>query len=338
VRSTSGVTFTSCTSPLSGAARGPRVSPVTLPGLSHSGGPGPCARLAAVNGAATHADAAAALAAFLDRHPRLLVLTGAGCSAPSGIPDYRDADGAWKHTQPMTFADFTGSLKARRRYWAGSLRGWPRVRDAAANPAHLALARLEQAGRVVRIVTQNVDGLHQRAGSRRVVDLHGRLDRVECLSCGAVLHREDVQSLLLGWNRHHASSADAAAGGANPGPAGVDGEVRPDGDSRVEATPDDLVVPDCAECGGLLKPAVVFFGEAVPRSRVDEGFRALDQADALLIVGSSLMVYSGYRFVKAARERGRPVALVNLGRTRADAECSLKLERDCATLLAEAVP
>ena len=289
---------------------------------------------------ATHADDATALADFLDRHPRLLVLTGAGCSAPSGIPDYRDRDGAWKHTRPMTFADFTGSVGARRRYWAGSLRGWPRVRDAAANAAHLALARLEQAGRVVRVVTQNVDGLHQRAGSRRVVDLHGRLDLVECLRCGAVLRREDVQSLLIGWNRHLAPmvASTAAARSRAPEPPGVDGEVRPDGDSRVATTPDDLLIPDCPECGGVLKPAVVFFGEAVPRSRVEEAFRSLDQADALLVVGSSLMVYSGYRFVRAARERGRPVALVNLGRTRADCECSLKLERDCATLLAAVVP
>ena len=274
--------------------------------------------------AARHDDDAAALAIFLGRHRRLVVLTGAGCSAPSGIPDYRDADGAWKHTKPMTFADFTSSAAARRRYWAGSLRGWPRVRDARANAAHLALARLEHAGRVVRLVTQNVDGLHQRAGSRCVVDLHGRLDHVECLGCGALVHREDVQSLLLAWN----------PGFAAPG---VDGEVRPDGDVRVAATPDDLQVPDCRECGGVLKPRVVFFGESVPRSRVEDAFAALDEADALLVVGSSLMVYSGYRFVRAARERGRPVALVNLGRTRADGECCLKLERDCATLLAEAV-
>jgi NAD-dependent SIR2 family protein deacetylase len=270
---------------------------------------------------ARHDDDAAALAAFLGRHPRLLVLTGAGCSAPSGIPDYRDADGAWKHTKPMTYTDFTGSAAARRRYWAGSLRGWPRVRDARANAAHLALARLEHAGRVVRLVTQNVDGLHQRAGSRRVVDLHGRLDLVECLGCGAVVHREDLQSLLVAWNPGFAATPREH------------GYPRPDGDVRVAATPDDLLVPDCRECGGVLKPKVVFFGESVPRARVEQAFAALDEADALLVVGSSLMVYSGYRFVRAARERGRPVALVNLGRTRADGECCLKLERDCATLL-----
>ena len=139
----------------------------------------------------------AALCEFLDQHPRLAVLTGAGCSAPSGIPDYRDADGAWKHRKPMTFGEFTGSAAARRRYWAGSLRGWPRVRDARPNDAHRAIARLEAPGRVRGLVTQNVDGLHQRAGSRRVVDLHGRLDTVECLDCGARVTREDVQALLL---------------------------------------------------------------------------------------------------------------------------------------------
>jgi len=260
-----------------------------------------------------------ALARFFDRHPRIVALTGAGCSAPSGIPDYRDADGAWKHTRPMSFADFTGSAGARRRYWAGSLRGWPRVRDAQANPAHRALARLEEYGRVVHVVTQNVDGLHQRAGSRRVIDLHGRLDDVECLSCGGHVRREDVQSLLLAWNEH-------------PSPGG-DGEMRPDGDTRVADTPDDLVVPDCPACGGILKPAVVFFGENVPKARTLEAFHAVEEADALLVVGSSLMVYSGYRFVRAARERGRPVALVNLGRTRADDDSCLKLARDCASLL-----
>ncbi len=271
-------------------------------------------------------DAAEALAEFLDRHERLVVLTGAGCSAPSGIPDYRDANGSWKHQKPMTFADFTGSAAARRRYWAGSLRGWPRVRDARANPAHLALARLERAGRVVRLVTQNVDGLHQRAGSRRVIDLHGRLDHVECLDCGALLDREDVQALLLAWNPAFASSPAVAK------------DVRPDGDTRVAASFEDLMVPDCPECGGVLKPRVVFFGENVPRLRVADAVAAIDEADALLVVGSSLMVYSGYRFVRAALARGLSVAVVNLGRTRADDECCLKLARDCAALLPAVVP
>jgi len=264
--------------------------------------------------AARHSD-------FLERHPRIVVLTGAGCSTGSGIPAYRDREGLWSHRRPMTFAEFSGSASARRRYWAGSLRGWPRVRDARPNTAHAALTRLEALG-AARIVTQNVDGLHQKAGARRVLDLHGRLDVVECLSCGACVSREDVQELLLAWNPDH-----AVAGG----------ETRPDGDSHVDGAPPGFRVPDCRECGGVLKPAVVFFGENVPRPRVDDAMDALARADALLVVGSSLMVYSGYRFVVAARALGRTVAAVNLGRTRADAELHLKLEGDCGTLLNAAV-
>jgi NAD-dependent SIR2 family protein deacetylase len=256
-----------------------------------------------------------------------MVLTGAGCSAPSGIPDYRDRDGGWKHSAPMTLAEFTGSAAARRRYWAGSLRGWPRVRDARPNAAHECLARLERRGRVARLVTQNVDGLHQKAGSRSVVDLHGRLDRVECLACGGQVSREDVQRLLVAWNPQTAEAQ----------PRGVDGEVRPDGDASVSRSLAELRVPDCPQCGGVLKPAVVFFGESVPGERVRDAFAAVAEADALLVVGSSLMVYSGYRFVRAAVERGIEVAAVNLGRTRADAELSLKVEADCAALLAELV-
>ena len=263
--------------------------------------------------------AALGLVEFMDRHPRLLVLTGAGCSAPSGIPDYRGADGAWKHSPPMTFAEFTGSAAARRRYWAGSLRGWPRVRDARPNPAHLALAALQARGQVTRLVTQNVDGLHQRAGSRRVVDLHGRLDTVLCLGCGAHVPRDDVQTLLLAWNPQMGEIRE--------------GTARPDGDSQVTGSLEELRVPECRDCGGVLKPHVVFFGENVPRPRVDEAMAALEEADALLVVGSSLMVFSGYRFVLAARERGRPVAVVNLGQTRADGAVSLEVKDDCAIVL-----
>jgi NAD-dependent SIR2 family protein deacetylase len=263
--------------------------------------------------------ARAALRDFLGRNPRVLALTGAGCSAPSGIPDYRDLRGAWKHGKPMSFAEFTGSAAARRRYWAGSLRGWPRVRDACPNPAHLALAALEAQGPLRGVVTQNVDGLHQRAGSRRVLDLHGRLDVVECLGCGARVGREDLQALLEAWNPEFESARA--------------GDARPDGDTGVGAPLDGFRVPDCRECGGVLKPGVVFFGENVPRERVAAVHQALEAADALLIVGSSLMVWSGYRFVRAARERRLEVAALNLGRTRADAELNLKLEGDCAVVL-----
>ncbi len=197
---------------------------------------------------------------FLAPRRRLFVLTGAGCSTESGIPDYRDADGQWKHRQPMQYREFVGSHEARQRYWSRSLVGWRRIAGAEPNAAHQALARLENAGRVCCLVTQNVDRLHHRAGSRALIDLHGRLDRVEC-------------------------------------------------------------------------PAVVFFGENVPRRRVDRAFAALDEADAVLVAGSSLMVFSGYRFARAAAERGVPLALLNLGRTRADAEATLKVEGRCGEVL-----
>jgi NAD-dependent SIR2 family protein deacetylase len=279
---------------------------------------------------------AGALRTFLRTHHRILVLTGAGCSAPSGIPDYRDRFGAWKHTKPMTLATFRGSATARQRYWAGSLRGWPRVRDARPNAAHRSLARLEAGGPVCRIVTQNVDGLHQRAGSRRVLDLHGRLDVVECLDCGALVGREDLQRLLAAWNPSF-SPQGAVAGAEKPG-GGLDGEVRPDGDTPISRPLSAFRVPDCPECGGTLKPGVVFFGENVPRSRVAAVENALGESDALLVVGSSLMVWSGYRFVRAARERGLPVAAVNLGRTRADGELTLKIAADCADVLPASLP
>lgn len=257
------------------------------------------------------------LARFLDVHPRLLVLTGAGCSTGSGIPDYRDDSGEWKHRRPMGFAEFVSSEAARRRYWAGSLAGWPRVRDARPNRAHVALERLEATGRIVRIVTQNVDGLHQKAGSRRVTDLHGRLDVVECLDCGARMTRDDMQALLVAWN---------------PGFAGAGSAPAPDGDARVTTEPDRLHIPECRECGGQLKPAVVFFGESVPRLRVDETLRALAESDALLVVGSSLMVFSGYRFVLAAEAMGRPVGILSRGRTRADDRPCHRFVGDCGLL------
>jgi NAD-dependent SIR2 family protein deacetylase len=266
--------------------------------------------------------AADSVARFLDRHPRLLVLTGAGCSTASGIPDYRDEAGAWKHRRPMSFHEFTSSAAARRRYWAGSLRGWPRVRDAQPSGAHAVLQLLEQQGRVDRIVTQNVDGLHRKAGSRRVIDLHGRLDVVECLSCGAHCGREDVQTLLVRWNAQRLASEPGA--------------LRPDGDTAVADDLASFQVPDCRECGGVLKPHVVFFGENVPRLRVEEVYQSLRRVDALLVVGSSLMVYSGYRFVLAALELGLSVAAINQGSTRADGLFALKVVGECGAVLARA--
>lgn len=266
-----------------------------------------------------------ALQAFIERHPQLFVLTGAGLSTASGIPDYRDADGQWKHAQPIQYRDFIDSEPARRRYWSRSLIGWPRFSAARPNAAHDALATLERRGHVTQLVTQNVDGLHQRAGSGRVIDLHGRLDRVDCLDCGAHWSRKVIQQQLLALNPGFGDSV-AGVGSA------------PDGDAHLEL--DDasrFQLPVCGRCGGLLKPAVVFFGESVPRIRVDTAYRALTEADAMLVVGSSLMVYSGFRFCRAAAEQGKPIAAVNLGRTRADALLELKIALPCDQALAALV-
>ncbi len=264
-----------------------------------------------------------ALVGLLASRRRLFVLTGAGCSTESGIPDYRDADGEWKHRQPMQYREFVGSAAARRRYWARSLVGWRRIAGAEPNPAHYALGKLEAAGKVRCLVTQNVDRLHRKAGSRRLIDLHGRLDRVECLGCRTSFRRDAFQRELERLN---------------PGWGDAEATIAPDGDARLGAV--DTVsfkVPDCPRCGGTLKPAVVFFGEKVPRRRVERAFAALEEADAVLVAGSSLMVYSGYRFARAAAERGLPLALVILGRTRAEDEATLKLIGRCGELLPRAV-
>ncbi len=260
-----------------------------------------------------------ALTDFLAPRRRLFVLTGAGCSTESGIPDYRDADGEWKHRQPMQYKEFVGSHEARQRYWSRSLVGWRRIAGAEPNPAHEALARLEEAGRLRCLVTQNVDRLHHKAGSRRLIDLHGRLDRVECLDCHALFRRDAFQEEL-----EH----------LNPGWGDSPAEIKPDGDADLPGTDArTFLVPDCPSCGGVLKPAVVFFGENVPRRRVARAFTALGEADGVLVAGSSLMVFSGYRFARAAAERGVPLALLNLGRTRADGEATLKVEGRCGDML-----
>lgn len=256
---------------------------------------------------------------FVDRHRRLFVLTGAGCSTGSGIPDYRDSEGQWKRAQPMTFQAFMGDEKARRRYWARSLVGWRRIRRAQPNDAHRALARLEAIGRIELVLTQNVDRLHQAAGSARVIDLHGRIDLVRCMGCEASSRREDLQDELDRMN---------------PGWLDLDAPDAPDGDADLDdADFSSFAVPSCRRCGGVLKPDVVFFGENVPRDRIDEAGRRLDKADAMLVVGSSLAVYSGFRFVQRAAGAGKPVAAVNLGRTRADALLTLKAEQACETAL-----
>lgn len=265
-----------------------------------------------------------ALRQFLARAERLFILTGAGCSTDSGIPDYRDEDGAWKRAQPVLFSTFMSDAHTRQRYWARSMVGWPRIHHARPNDAHRALAQLEREDRVEALVTQNVDRLHQLAGSRDVIDLHGRLDWVRCMGCDHRLPREVMQAEL----RHH-----------NPAWADLDAHRAPDGDADLEARDFSAFhIPPCSECGGILKPDVVFFGESVPAERVNAARSHLAHADAVLVVGTSLMVYSGYRFVHAAAHSGKPIAAINLGRTRADPLLTLKVSDSCAAALAFLLP
>lgn len=242
---------------------------------------------------------------------RAVVLTGAGCSTESGIPDYRGPLTRLRPRKPVQIQEFVRSAGARRRFWARSAIGWERFRDAQPNAAHRALAALQAAGAVRALITQNVDRLHAKAGSSEVIELHGALHRTRCLDCGAHGSRDELQQRIVALNRELAAGVRAA----------------PDGDVDV---PDEMVaqfeVPDCAACGGVLRPDVVMFGEAVPRERVERAFAALEGGDVLLVVGSSLEVYSGYRFAVRARDRGVPIAIVNLGATRADPLAAVRVE------------
>ena len=261
-----------------------------------------------------------ALCEFIATRKRLFVLTGAGVSVASGIPGYRDMNGDWMRAQPIQWQAFRDSEHTRRRYWARSMVGWPMVSKAQPNTAHEALARIGAAGRIARLVTQNVDGLHQRAGSPDVLELHGSLADVLCLGCGARHRRAAIQSQLLRDNPALAEASAAASA---------------DGDAHLEWDALELFrVPDCSHCGGMLKPDVVFFGESVPRERVQAAYRALEAADAMLVVGSSLMVFSGYRFCMWAAQAGMPIAAINIGVTRADALLSLKVHAPCDEVLA----
>lgn len=260
-----------------------------------------------------------ALCEFVQRHPGLMVLTGAGVSTDCGIPDYRDARGEWKRSPPVQHHAFMHSLTTRQRYWARSLLGFRAIENARPGPSHRALARLEAKGYVSTLITQNVDGLHQHAGSRRVIDLHGRAEIVRCMGCGARRMRYHLHDELAA---------------CNPGWSSLEAPVGPDGDADLEGLDfSTFRVLDCARCGDVLKPDVVFFGDSVPPERVAASIAALEQASALLVVGSSLMVYSGYRFARRAAEEGNPVACLNLGRTRADDLYSLKIEAPVGVVL-----
>ncbi len=269
---------------------------------------------------------------FLSASSHLVVLTGAGCSTESGIPDYRSPGGAWTRHKPVYYSAFVRSEEVRRFYWARSYRGWPRFAAARPNAAHRALAELESRGGVDFLITQNVDDLHQEAGSRRVVQLHGRNRVVVCLECGAEFPREDIQARLGELN------ADWLTSASWPRLNGDDADFAPDGDADLarELAGDFRVAP-CDRCGGVLKPGVVFFGESVPAAKVRVAMEHLDGADAMLVAGSSLTVWSGFRFVKRAAERGIPIAIVNVGPTRGDELAALRVDAKCGEVLEAAV-
>lgn len=249
-------------------------------------------------------DAVEKLAASLRACSRIVAITGAGISTDSGIPDYRDAEGNWKRRAPVQFRDFVENAAVRRRYWARSMSGWPAFVAASPAATHNDLATLEAAGCLSAVVTQNVDDLHRRAGSRSIVDLHGRLSRVRCLDCGRRSSRTLLQEALLELNADFESRAAGLA---------------PDGDADLENVDySKFEVPACARCGGMLKPDVTFYGETIPPQRTRQAEKAVGSADAVLVIGSSLMVFSAYRLVRNAVLSGIPVFALNLGRTRAD--------------------
>jgi len=249
----------------------------------------------------------------------VVVLSGAGLSTESGIPDYRGPTGLARGAQPMTYQVFTGDPQARRRYWARSHMGWRQVGDARPNAGHLAVAALQQGGQLSGIITQNVDGLHRAAGATDVVELHGSLHGVVCLNCRDRTRRTALERRLVAANRSWH--------------AGV-GQQRPDGDVELdEAGIERFCLVDCAVCGGVLKPDVVFFGETVPAERVARCFALVEAASALLVLGSSLTVMSGYRFVRRAARLGLPIAIVNQGPTRGDAAATVRVDAPLGRVL-----
>ena len=264
-------------------------------------------------------ESAPALADFLAKHPHTLVLTGAGLSTASGIPDYRGRDGIRRGREPIQGPEFRKSVAVQRRYWARSMVGWPTMSQARPNPGHVALAALELGQRIGSVLTQNVDGLHQRAGSLSVLELHGNIRTVRCLDCHATFSRAFIQTVMREANP---SLVDALA------------QPAPDGDAHIEPDAlDEFHAPFCLHCGGTLTPDVIFFGDNIPAPRTVDALSRMENADALLVVGSSLMVYSGFRFARMAAASGKPIAAINQGITRADDLIDLKVEASAELIL-----
>ncbi len=250
---------------------------------------------------------------------RWTVLTGAGISSNSGIPTYRDDKGVWLRSDPIKHQEFLELPDKRKRYWARSAVGWPPVASAQPNQVHHALVQLEQQGVVSGVITQNVDRLHQKAGQQKVIDLHGRLDRVRCLSCSTFEDRHALQERLIT---------------TNPFLQDHTAELAPDGDAQLEDHITEQITPvNCVSCNGLLMPDVVFFGGTVPRERVELAHRWLEESEGLLVLGSSLMVYSGYRFCKWIKAQNKPLIIINKGLTRADDIADIKINDDCSAVL-----
>lgn len=251
---------------------------------------------------------------------RVAVLTGAGMSTDSGIPDYRGPDSP--PSNPMTIRQFTSDPVFRQRYWARNHVGWRHMHETMPNAGHRALAALESAGVVTGLITQNVDLLHSKAGSRSVVNLHGTYAQVICLDCGATLSRDELAGLLEAVNPGFIERAESVGGIA----------VAPDADAVISET-DSFTIVDCPVCAGMLKPDIVYFGESVPKARAEQAYSMVDEAEALLVAGSSLTVYSGYRFVRHAAAHGIPVGIINRGATRGDDLATVKVEAGCSEML-----
>lgn len=251
----------------------------------------------------------------------IAVLTGAGISTDSGIPDYRGPDSP--PSNPMTIAQFTSGPAFRQRYWARNHIGWRHMAARRPNAGHRAVAALQHAGAVIGVITQNVDLLHTKAGSAGVIDLHGSYDRVICLGCGDTMTRtalaDELERLNPGFTERAGDVGSIA--------------VAPDADATVEDTATFRYL-DCPRCAGMLKPDIVYFGESVPKERVEQAYSFVDAADALLVAGSSLTVFSGYRFVRHAAAHHKPVAIINRGPTRGDAQATVKVDGGCSETLA----
>lgn len=274
-------------------------------------------------GVQARAGSIAELAGFLSSHRSIVALTGAGCSTGSGIPAYRDESGRWRRRQPIFYQDFLADPVMRRRYWARSFFGWRVMQQAGPGGTHAALAALAASGRLSGLITQNVDGLHQRAGHADVIELHGGLERVLCLECGLGSTRDELQQRLELLNPDWAPEVLG---------------INPDGDAELdERAYPGFRIADCSDCRGTLKPDVVFFGESVPRDRLAAADRLVEEADAMLIVGTSLVVWSGYRLARLAAERRIPIVAVNNGLTRADGMLDFKLEGDCGAVMEQAL-